>query len=169
MSRTCTICTHPDHEDIDKALLSGQPYRSVAKQSEASPPSVYRHQQDHLPAALAAATEAAAVAHGDSLLEQLAGLRSKAFSILARAEAADDLRTALMGVKEVRFTLELIAKVTGELVTRHDVNVYHDLTSSLTLEQLEDIAIMGRQVREAHGIVDVEAYMVELDAGRDGG
>ena len=122
---------------------------------------MYRHQQGHLPAALAAATEAAAVAGGDSLLEQLTGLRSKAFSILARAEAAEDLRTALMGVKEVRSTLELIAKVTGELVTRHYVNVHHDLTSDLTMQQLEDIALMGRQVREAHGIVDVEAYLVE--------
>ena len=161
MSRTCTTCIHPDKEAIDKALLSGQPYRSVAKHYEASPPSVYRHQQDHLPVALAAATEAAAVAHGDSLLEQLTGLRAKAFSILARAEAAEDLRTALMGVKEVRSTLELIAKVTGELVTRHDVNVNHNLTTDLTLEQLEDIALVGRQVREAHGIVDVEAYLVQ--------
>ena len=72
------------------------------------------------------------------MLEQLTGLRSKAFSILARAEAEEDLRTALMGVREVRSTVELIAKVTGELVTRHYVNVHHDLTSDLTMQQLED-------------------------------
>ena len=161
MARSCTTCIHPDKEAIVKALLSGQPYRSVAKHFEASPPSVYRHQQDHLPAALAAATEAAAVAHGDSLLEQLTGLRSKAFSILARAEAEEDLRTALMGVREVRSTVELIAKVTGELVTRHYVNVHHDLTSDLTMQQLEDIALVGCQVREAHEIVEVEAYLVQ--------
>ena len=43
-----------------------------------------------------------------------------------------------MGVREVRSTVELIAKVTGELVTRHYVNVHHDLTSDLTMQQLED-------------------------------
>ena len=117
MGRTCTVCTNGAKEDIDKALLAGEPYRSVAKQYEASAPSVYRHQQDHLPAALVKATEVAAVAHGDSLLEQLDGLRAKAFSILAKAETAEDLRTALMAVKEVRSTLELIAKVTGSWST----------------------------------------------------
>ena len=47
--------------------------------------------QDHLPAALAAATEAAAVAHGDSLLEQLTGLRSKAFDGEGVATEARDI------------------------------------------------------------------------------
>ena len=57
MSVTCKTCTHPAKEEIDKALLAGQPYRSVARQYEASPPSVYRHKQDHLPASVAALPE----------------------------------------------------------------------------------------------------------------
>ena len=72
MSRPCATCIHPDKEAIDKALLAGQPYRSVARQYEASPPSVYRHQQDHLPAAMSKAVEAAGVAHGGTLLQQIA-------------------------------------------------------------------------------------------------
>jgi len=95
MSRTCTICTHASKEDIDKALLAGTPYRSVAKQYEASPPSVYRHQHNHLPAAMVKAVEAAEVAHGDSLLEQLKGLQVKALGILTKAEQAGDLRLRL--------------------------------------------------------------------------
>ena len=77
MARTCTVCTHPSKEDIDKSLLAGTPYRSVAKQYEASPPSVYRHQQDHLPAAMVKALEVAEVAHGGTLLEQLGTLQAK--------------------------------------------------------------------------------------------
>ena len=115
MSRTCTICAHPDLGSIDAALVAGKPYRTIAKRFGASPPSVYRHQQDHLPAALAKAKEAGEVAHGDSLLDQLQGLQAKALGILARAESAGDLRSALGAIREVRSTLELIAKVTGEL------------------------------------------------------
>jgi len=68
MGQTCKTCHHPDVQEIDKALLAGEPYRSVANQYEASPPSVYRHQQDHLPAAVVKAVEVAEVAHGGTLM-----------------------------------------------------------------------------------------------------
>ena len=123
MGQTCKTCHHPSVQEIDKALLAGQPYRSVANQYEASPSSVYRHQQDHLPAALVKASEVAEIAHGNTLLEQLQGLQARASGILEAAERAGDLRTALSGVKEIRGTLELVAKLTGELVNRHEVNV----------------------------------------------
>ena len=64
MGQTCKTCHHPNVQAIDKSLLAGEPYRSVARQYEASPPSVYRHQQDHLPAAMVKAVEAAEMAHG---------------------------------------------------------------------------------------------------------
>ena len=120
MSRTCTICTHSDLGLIDAALVAGEAYRSVAKRFEASAPAVYRHQQDHLPVALAKAKEAGEVAHGDSLLDQLQSLQTKALAILARAEAAGDLRTALGAIREVRSTLELVAKITGEMRDKGD-------------------------------------------------
>lgn len=123
MGRSCTICRHESKEEINKGLLAGQPYRTIAKHYEASESSVFRHQQDHLPVALSKAIEAKAVAHGGTLLEQLQELQAQASSILVKAEAAGDLRTALAGVKEIRGTLELIAKLTGELVNRHEVNV----------------------------------------------
>lgn len=140
MSVTCKTCTHPAKEEIDKALLAGTAYRSVAKQYEASPPSVYRHQQDHLPAAMVKAVEAAAVAHGGTLLEQLQGLQAKVLGILTKAESAGDLRTALMAVREMRGTLELVGKVTGELVSRHEVSISHLIMPGKSLEELEDRA-----------------------------
>ena len=140
MGQTCKTCHHPGKEAIDKALLKGEPYRSVAKQYDASPPSVYRHQQDHLPAVMVKAVEAADVAHGESLLEQLKGLQVKALGILTKAEQAGDLRTALMAVREVRGTLELVGKVTGELVNRHEVSgtIGHLIMPGKSLEELEE-------------------------------
>jgi len=59
--------------------------------------------------------DAEEVAHGDSLLDQVRSLQGRALAILVHAEAAGDLRSALGAIREGRSTLELIAKVTGEL------------------------------------------------------
>lgn len=149
MGRTCVTCIHPQHEAIDKALVTGEPYRNVAKHFGASPPSVYRHQQDHLPVALVKAKKAQGVAHGDDLLAQLRELQGKALEILTQAEKAGDLRTALMAVREVRGTLELVAKVTGELVNKveHTGAVDHrHIFESWTDEELRQLVALRGQL-----------------------
>ena len=112
MPRTCTICASPQHQAIDQALVAGTPYRAVAERFAASPPSVYRHQQGHLPATMLKAREAQEVAHADGLLAQLQSLQQKALEILARAEGMGDLRSALAALRELRGTVELTAKLT---------------------------------------------------------
>ena len=113
--RTCTVCSHPDREDIDQALLEGGPYRGIAQRYEASASAVYRHKQDHLPKALVRAVEAQVVEHGADLLDQLQDLQQRAHRILDQAEAAGDLRTALAAIREARGCVELLGKATGEL------------------------------------------------------
>ena len=148
MSRTCTICSHPDLGSIDAALVTGEPYRSIANRFEASSSAVYRHQQDHLPVTLVKAAEAGEVAHADSLRDQLQCLHQKALDILAGAEKAGDLRTALMALQEVRSTMELTAKVTGELVNRRD----SPDSQALVITKVE-IVVAGRD-DEKGAIVD---------------
>ncbi len=69
------------------------------------------------------AQEAQEVAQADNLLEQVQNLQAKALSILAKAEAAGDLRTALQGIREARSCLELLAKLQGELQQEGTVNI----------------------------------------------
>jgi hypothetical protein len=57
MPRRCTVCDHPERHSIDEALVSGVPYRSVARRFELSESSVYRHKTEHLPAHLLKARE----------------------------------------------------------------------------------------------------------------
>ena len=149
MPRTCTICIHPEREAIDKALVSGQAYRSAARRFGASPPSVYRHQQDHLPAMLVRAAEAEDTAHGSDLYGQMVDLQQAALGILAAAEEAGDHRTALMALREVRGTLELMGKVTGELVHKvdHSGAVSHMFLPGLTTGQLR--ALVAKAQAEA--------------------
>lgn len=123
MPRKCSICEHPQAEEINTALLNGVSLRNIAERYSVSKTALHRHKESHLPADLVKAQEAQEVAKADSLLNQVAELRDKALAILAKAEQAGDLRTALQGIKEARGCLELLAKLQGELQERTTVNI----------------------------------------------
>jgi hypothetical protein len=69
MPRRCTVCDHHERHSIDEALVTGAPYRSVAKRFELSESAVYRHKTEHLPAHLSKAREAEEIARADDLIE----------------------------------------------------------------------------------------------------
>ena len=48
----CSVCTHPDRESIDHALLADS-VRAVADQFDLSKSAVQRHRANHLPVAMA--------------------------------------------------------------------------------------------------------------------
>ncbi len=73
-----------------------------------------RHKAEHLPPTLAKAEAAKETALADDLLGQVKALRNKAIGILTKAEAAGDLRTALLGIREARSCVELLLEVEGE-------------------------------------------------------
>jgi len=123
MPRRCTVCDHPQKHGIDQALVTGAPYRSVARQFELSESSVYRHKIDHLPVHLLRAKEVEEVARADDLLDQVRNLQTHALDILERAEKAGDLRTALAAISQARGNLELLGKLAGELDERPVVNL----------------------------------------------
>jgi hypothetical protein len=123
MPRRCTVCDHPARHSIDEALVTGAPYRSVAKRFERSESAVYRHKTEHLPAHLLKAKEVEEAARADDLLDQVRNLQAHALDILERAEKAGDLRTALAAISQARGNLELLGKLAGELDERPVVNL----------------------------------------------
>ena len=123
MPRRCTVCDHSERHSIDEALVSGAPYRSVAKRCELSESAVYRHKIEHLPTHLLKAREAEEAAQADDLLDQVMYLQAHALDILDRAEKTGDLRTALAAISQARGNLELLGKLAGELDERPVVNL----------------------------------------------
>ena len=117
------MCDHSEKLGIDEALVSGAPYRSVAKRFELSESAVYRHKTEHLSAHLSKAREAEEVARADDLLEQVRNLQVHALDILERAEKSGDLRTALAAISQARGNLELLGKLAGQLDERPQVNL----------------------------------------------
>jgi hypothetical protein len=123
MPRRCTVCDHPERHSIDEALVTGAPYRRVAKRFERSESAVYRHKTEHLPAHLLKAKEVEEAARADDLLDQVRNLQAHALDILERAEKAGDLRTALAAISQARGNLELLGKLAGEIDERPVVNL----------------------------------------------
>src|SRR3712207_3570678 len=122
MPRRCTVCDHPESHGIDETLVTGAPYRSVAKRFGLSESAVYRHKTEHLPAHLLKAREVEEAARADDLLEQVRNLQAHALDIRELAEKSGDLRTALAAISQARGNLELLGTLPGELDERPVVN-----------------------------------------------
>jgi len=123
MPRICTVCAHPQREEIDTCLVSDQSMRGIARRFRLDDAAVLRHRNAHLPAQMARAHEAQETVRADGLLAQVQSLQRRALGILERAEADGDARTALQGVREVARTLELQGKLLGRLSDRPQVAV----------------------------------------------
>lgn len=162
MPRKCTICEHPEVEEINKALAGGGSIRFIANQFSISHQALQRHKK-HILTTLTKAREAQEIAKADTLLDQVAELRDKALGILAKAEQAGDLRTALQGIKEARACLELLARLQGELQEQTTVNVLVNpqwvSLRTVVLQSLEPYP-------EARVAVAAALQEVESNAGR---
>ncbi len=126
MSRVCTICTSEStvRQEIDRALVGGEPVEQIARRyPPLSATSIRRHRAGHIGQTIAKAEAVKEAAHGDDLLDQVHRLKSKAVSLLLKAEAAGDFRTALSGIREARSCLEILLEVEGELNRATNVNV----------------------------------------------
>jgi hypothetical protein len=125
--RPCTICVHPDHAEIDRQLIAGMAMPGISSNFGVTTKSLTRHRDNHVPTADmqagAAEVVAAETRHGAGLVKDATMLRDKALSLLRKAEAVSDLRTALMGVREAARCLELMAKLTGDLDEGATINV----------------------------------------------
>ena len=87
------------------------------------------------------AREVKDVAHADNLMAQLQSLQQKALEILNRAEGSGDLRSALSALRELRGTVELTARLTGQMSTgRQPQVVEHPRPyADVPIEQLEAV------------------------------
>ena len=123
MPRTCTICDHPQKEEIDSLIINGNTFRHIASQYNFSYRAVKRHKDNHLNKKLAKAKEAREIVNADNLLDQVKSLQEKALELLDKAEAENDFKTALIGVREARGCCELLGKLLGELNDSPQINI----------------------------------------------
>ena len=162
MARPCSICSHLNREEIDRALIEGKSLSEIVSLFPAITKSaLHRHKESHLPQMLAQAKEAREVAQGDTLLSQVQFLQSKALSILKQAEEAGELRTALTGVREARSCLELLGKVSGQLPPEKIL-----VQIEPTINQI--VLILRQEVRDPEALQRISQRLLQ-EAGSEGG
>jgi hypothetical protein len=116
MSMTCSICASPDRAEVERLLVSGRSMRSIAVQYGLSSTSLGRHRNNgHVPAAIMVAEQDDREAHAIDLAGRVEYLWRKASAILEQAEADGRATIALSAVRELRATVELLARLSGAL------------------------------------------------------
>jgi hypothetical protein len=119
----CTVCRHPDRPEIDRQLAGGMSNQGVAEKWGLSKDSVRRHRATHLSAALKAVHTKRETAGATKAVDRAEYLYGKASAILEAAEEGKQGALALAAIKELRSTVELLAKLSGELDERPQVNI----------------------------------------------
>jgi len=114
----CKVCRHPKRDEIDRDLLSGHPLKSVAVKYGIPYSALGRHRRLHLSKHLFEAMQRFDEKRGIKLVDMVAALVKKADELLSKAEKKKDLRVALLGLRELRGSLELFGRATGELDSR---------------------------------------------------
>jgi hypothetical protein len=89
--------------------------RDIAGRFDLPRSNIHRHEEDHLPKALAKAHEARKVAHADDILARLLALHAETMGIFREARAANDNDIALRAIARAERQLELQARLIGEL------------------------------------------------------
>lgn len=119
----CLCCTSPSRDEIDRRLSSGASNVAIAEEFGMSRDSVRRHKDRHLAPAIRSAMTRHESRTGETAVSRLEALYMKAEGILDRAEEMGQNALALSAMKELRATVELLARLTGELDTRPQVTV----------------------------------------------
>jgi hypothetical protein len=134
MGRKSKIEAHPQSKTIIKQLASGEEYSTILHNF----PQLTRFDLDYyvknkLPELLSKSDNLRAEIEGergDDTYAEVRKLKTQAVSILAEAQEAGDLKTALLGIREARGCLELMFKAEGRIkeqsinVNLQQVNVY---------------------------------------------
>lgn len=124
MVQVCTVCTHPDKAQIDKALISGESCPKIAaRYSTLGRMALQRHKDNHLPAALRVAAEQENPGHAIDVVKQLKAINQASLQVLQEARAMRDHDIQLKAIDRLHKQIELQAKLLGELDDRSQVNI----------------------------------------------
>ena len=127
MGRKSKIESHPNSKTIITRLASGEPYSKIVEDF----PNIRYQDLDYfaehkLPEIISKSEDLKAEVEsilGNATLAEIRDLKARALEILATAQDAGELKTALLGIREARGCLELYMKAEGQIDDRPQVNI----------------------------------------------
>lgn len=123
MAQPCKACAHPERDLMDECLVGGMSNREAGRRFGITKDSVARHRANHVSSALQATVVEQTTQAAQSALARLEDLFSRVHRVLATAERDGKHSLVLQAAREMRQTAELLAKITGELDERNQVQV----------------------------------------------
>jgi hypothetical protein len=99
MDKRCSVCTHPDLQEIDRALIAGESLRSLASRYGLSVSSLSRHIK-HLRRALANVADETRQRHQTALLDKLDLFESRLERVFHQAQDHHAFHISLGCVRE---------------------------------------------------------------------
>jgi hypothetical protein len=166
------VCGSPDRDQIDCELAAGQSMRGMAERLGVSASALQRHKRHHLTPAIvrvARQRRGEETARGAyvSVLDRLEDLAHRIDGFIDTAERKGSIVGGAAVLREMRSTLETIARITGELDERAQVQVVNVLASpefvALSQGFLRALAVLPETVRFEF-LDAIEANVPELAA-----
>ena len=175
---TCTICQNDRRAQIELGLVHRVPGRVLAKRFGVSADALKRHKRNHLTpqqaAALLAAQrpteidlEALEASESEGLLAQLVAQRARLQTYAEQALELGDTKAAIQVERGVISNLELVAKLLGQLVTRHEVRSTSILISHDYLELRSVLVKALAPYPEAARAVGAALHALETRAAQE--
>ena len=115
MSRTCSVCSHDNCEQINNMLIRGKSLRSISEKYGPSIAALHRHKQHMLAQRQNLAVDEIEITEPSIVMRRLAELDMRADLLYQEAVKSKDLLNASRALKELREIVALYAKLTGEL------------------------------------------------------
>jgi len=126
MARTCTVCSHPEKEEIDRLLVRGDSIAGIARDFAVSEDALKRHFDNHVPKTLAASPSAKEITDADKLLSEIEEVKNRALRLLDKAENAQDTRVygpPSQYLNEFREDVRLMAELSGKLAAQPQITI----------------------------------------------
>lgn len=139
VGRPCGICNHEDSEEIDRLLFEGRPIRELAVKWSISADSLKNHNQKHMGEALVKLKKGKRGEDGETALARLELLLARLELMLNQAEHNGQASLGLQAAREMRSTIESIAKITGELNDKPQLTI--NLAASPEWIQLQGVLL----------------------------
>ena len=101
MTRTCTVCRHPDRIAIDTALRTRTPFRAISRRHNLSKDAIARHRANHLTRDVPTA---------EALRNEMSAACTRVLALLEKAEKSVNWELTIRAVREARACVDALAR-----------------------------------------------------------
>ena len=176
--KRCSICAHPKRHQIEIGLTHHVPMRALAIRFECSQDAIHRHRTNHLTpqtrAAILAAQRPSVVDLESLQRSESEGILAQLVTQRARLQQHSDLAlelgnssAAISAEKAITSNLELVARLLGSIVQRHEVTRTSILISADYLQLRQSIVTALRPYPDAAMAVGRALHDLETQAAKD--